>query len=120
MKNLILSLVLIATLTSGAFASIIPETKIINTEKVVVTSSVDAIFSDAKFNDVNSTMHFTTKSDISVVQIFDQNGELEFSLPVMARDVQLNTNLFGNKGIYKIGFVMEGQAKVHYTKVNIK
>lgn len=119
MKNLILSLILTATISSGAFASITPETKIIDTESVVVTASVDGVFSDAKFNDVNSTMHFTTVSDISVVQIFDKNGELEFVLPVMASDVQLNTNLFG-KGVYKIGFVMEGQTKIHYTKVNIK
>ena len=119
MKNIILSIVLTAAITSGAFANITPETKIINTDRVTVIAPVEGIFSDAKFNEVNETMHFTTKNDISVIQIFNKEGELEFQLPVMSNDVQLNTNLFG-EGDFKIGFVVQGENQVHYTKVNIK
>ena len=64
-------------------------------------------------------MSFTTNENISVIQIFNANGELEFQLPVMSDDVKINKNLFG-QGDYKLGFVLEGQSELHTTHVSIK
>lgn len=118
MKNLITT-ILLSTMMTAAFAGIIPGAKIINTDDVIVTSQIDGLFETASFNSVNETMQFTTVADISVIQIVNADGELEFQLPVMSNNVQINKNLFG-QGDFKLGFIMEGQDKIHFTKVEIK
>ena len=104
---------------TAAFASSVPEAKIIDTDAVVVISNIDGLFETATFNSESETMQFTTIADISTIQIMNAEGELEFQLPVMTNNVQINKNLFG-QGDFRLGFVMKGQNKVHYTKVNIK
>ena len=64
-------------------------------------------------------MFFNTNDDISVVQIFDGEGELIFQLPVMSDNVQIKKNLF-DSGEYKLGFVLEGETEVHLTDVTIR
>ena len=44
---------------------------------------------------------------------------MEFQLPVMSNNVQINKNLFG-QGQYKLGFILEGQSEIHFTDVTIK
>ena len=119
MKNIISTIAASLIIMTSAFAGITPEAKIINTEAITVISTVDGLFESADYNEDNETIHFSTLTKISVIQILSATGELEFQLPVMSNDVQLNTNLFG-QGDFKIGFVMEGENKIHYTKVNIK
>ena len=115
----IITTALIIGMALNLFAGITPESKIINTEKVTVFAQTDGLFESATYDEVSELMRFITKSDISVIQIMNADGELEFQLPVMTNDVQLNTNLFGS-GEFKIGFVMQGENQVYYSKVNIK
>ena len=60
-----------------------------------------------------------TKDEISVIQIFDANGNLEFQLPVMSNQVKINKNLFG-EGRFKLGFLVEGDSQIHLSDVIIK
>jgi len=58
-------------------------------------------------------------NDISVIQIYDGQGNLEFQLPVMSNMVQINKNLLAD-GQQKLGFVMDGVNEVHFTQVTVK
>ncbi len=119
MKNLITILAALTITFSTAFATATPEV-IISTETVeVVTVETLDFFSAAEFDTATQNLAFTTTQNISVVQIFNAEGNMEFQLPVMSNNVQINKNLFG-EGNYKLGFLLEGQTEVHFTQVTIK
>ena len=119
MKNLITTL-LIAILTSTvALSNTTPEVLISEFDFEVVSVGALEIFVSAEFDAQSENLIFDTNKSMTVVQIFNEDGDLEFQLPVMSNNVQINKNLF-DKGSYKLGFVIEGDAGVHFTTVNIK
>ena len=111
MKNLIIILATLALTSTTTFATTLPGSNI----------SVEAldIFTSTSFDADTENLTFNTVEDISVVQIFNNNGDMEFLLPVMSNNVQINKNLF-EEGTYKLGFVLEGQTQVHFSEVVIK
>jgi 5,10-methylene-tetrahydrofolate dehydrogenase/methenyl tetrahydrofolate cyclohydrolase len=119
MKNLITILAALTLTVSTAFATTTPEA-LISTESVVVVAigQLD-FFTSAEFEAETDNLSFTTDEKISVIQIFNAAGDLEFQLPVMSDIVKINKNLFGT-GEYKLGFILEGQSQVHTTQVSIK
>lgn len=119
MKKLI---TIIATLTitfSAAFANTTPET-LISTSSIEVVS-VDNLdfFAGAAYDAASDNLTFDTNDNISVIQIFNAEGQLEFQLPVMSNKVKINKNLF-SKGTCNLGFILEGQSELHFTQVTIK
>ncbi len=119
MKNLITILTALTITFSTVFASTTPEVIISTDEIEVVSIGTLDIFSDAGFNTESESLTFTTTNDMTVVQIYNGEGEMEFQLPVMSNNVVINKNLFG-AGAYKLGFILEGQTAVHLTDVKIK
>jgi len=119
MKNLITILTVLTITFSSAFANTSPEV-LTNSEtvEVVIVESLE-IFTNATFDSTSDNLVFDTKTDISVVQIYTAGGELEFQLPVGSTNIQINKNLF-DQGIYKLGFILDGQSEIHFTKVTIK
>lgn len=119
MKNLITIIAALTLTVSTAFATTTPEA-LITTENVVVVSigQLD-FFTSAEFDAETDNLSFTTSDNISVIQIFNAEGEMEFQLPVMSDNVKINKNLFGT-GEYKLGFVLEGQSQLHTTLVTVK
>lgn len=77
------------------------------------------IFESASFDAESEHLTFTTNDDISVIQIFDEAGNLEFQLPVMSNQVKINKNLFG-QGTFELGFLIQGDSQVHFSKVTVK
>jgi hypothetical protein len=119
MKNLITILTVLTVTFTSAFATT-PETTLISTDKVEVVSISDLdIFSSANFDAASENLSFTTNDDISVIQIFNEAGEMEFQLPVMSNNVKINKNLFG-EGTFKLGFILQGQSQLHTTMVTLK
>jgi len=112
MKNFITVLAVTIITSSVAFATTTPETDMISVDNLEVLESAD-------YNADNETLDFTTKSDISMIQIFDLDGTMVFQLPVMSNYVQINKNLF-DKGSHKLGFIMQGTNQIHFTHVTIK
>jgi len=112
MKNLITILTVSILTISTAFATTTPEVEMISVDNLEV-------FEAADYNAESETLDFTTKSDISMIQIFDLKGEMVFQLPVMSNYVQLNKNLF-DSGSHKLGFIMQGNNEIHFTHVTIK
>ncbi len=118
MKNLITIIALI-TITSAVFANTTPEV-LVSTEVVeIVSAEHHGIFSNTAFDAETESLVFDTFNNISAVQIFNSEGKLEFQLPVMSNNVQINKNLF-DSGEYRLGFVIEGLADVLFTEVTIK
>ncbi len=62
------------------------------------------------------TMQFQKKIDM--IQVFDLNGEIEMMLPVSSTKVNLGLSLF-ESATYKLGFIIEGESKIHYANISI-
>lgn len=118
MKNLLTILTVLTLTVSTAFATATPKVLISNDNFEVVTFEKLDIFTATVFDKETENLVFDTKANISLVQIFNTNGEIEFQLPVMSNNVQINKNLF-DAGTFKLGFVLEGQSEVHFTKVTM-
>ncbi len=119
MKNLITITAVLAITVSTAFASTTPMKIISNAEvEVVMVNELD-IFTSAEFDTDSDNFEFKTIDEISHIQIFDKDGNLEFQLPVSSKDVKINKNLF-SQGTSKVGFIMTGQSDVHFTEITIK
>ena len=119
MKNLITLIAALTLTVSTVFASTTPE-MLISTDKVTVVAvgQLD-FFISAEFDAETDNLAFSTKENVSVIQIFNADGELEFQLPVMSDNVKINKNLFG-EGEFKLGFILEGQSQLHTTHVSFK
>lgn len=120
MKNLTITLAITILTICAAYANNTPVTIISNSEvKVVSPEGADYILT-ADYNLNNEVFSFNTTDDITLLQIYSKDGSLQYQLPVMANRVKINKNLFGPKGQYKLGFILEGQKKLHFTQVTIK
>ena len=122
MKNLILVLTVFLSTTVSTFASGPKENitliKVASVE-VSIDNDLNDLFTKATFNDVKNTLEFTTESDIKYIQIYNENGELEFQLPVMSKKVKISKKLF-EQGNHKLGFLMAGENDIKFTSVTIR
>lgn len=123
MRNSILT-VLFFTFTLGLLAANNPieNVSIIKTNEISVDiNSIDAtFFLEASFNELNESLEFSIAKTISYIQIFNENGELEFQLPVLSNKVKIGKSLFSQSGDYKIGFMIDGVKDVKFSQVNIR
>jgi hypothetical protein len=120
MRTLIFLTLILALSTANLFATTNPEV-LLSSEKVLIEVAVGelAIFTQAEYNAETEVLSFATKENISIVQIFNSEGELEFSLPVMSNNVKINRNLF-EEGLSTMGFILEGQSQLHTTQVTVR
>ena len=127
MKNLVTVFAILSLAATTAFASNTPEKMVVEGEEnnivniienIISVSHLD-IFTTAEYEVATENLSFTTESQISAIQIFDADGNLKFSLPVMSKDVKINRNLFSS-GEYTLGFMLIGDSHLHTTKVSIK
>ena len=119
MKNLITIITVLTITFTSALATTTPETLISTADVEVVSVGNLDIFSSADFDAESDNFSFTTNDNISVIQIFDAEGNLEFQLPVSSNNVKINKNLF-NQGVSKVGFILEGQSQMHFTNVTVR
>jgi hypothetical protein len=115
MKNLISTLIIATISLTTIFATSTPMTVLSNEVEVESINIIKSSFYDAD----QENLVFTTVEDISIIQIYNEEGTLEFQLPVKSNQVKINKNLFG-EGSYQLGFLIEGDSQVHLSKVNIK
>lgn len=122
MKSKILSflvLVLLST-TLGANNNPVKEILLLNNLTVEVTIGTEAekaLFETAIFNKNGESLEFTTTSVVSYIQIFNENGVLEFQLPIKSKSISIGRSLFeGNR--YRLGFIFEGKKEVQFTEVH--
>jgi len=119
MKTLLPLILILCFNISGIASSIIPEVIICSEEVEVTTYGDPDFFKSAVYNVESEVIAFTTTYDISILQIFDNQGNMTFQLPVMSNNVLINKNLF-KKGKYKLGFVAEGDNRIYFSSIAIK
>ena len=118
MKTFTTILVLAIFTITSTFASTTPEVILSNEEMTIVDLSTQEFINTSAYNSATSNLEFETSEKIAVIQIFNEQGVLEFQLPVMSNNVKINKNLFG-EGQYKLGFLIEGNTELQFTQVNI-
>lgn len=115
MKNLISTLIITTISLTTIFATSTPMTVLSNEVEVESINILESSSYDAE----QENLVFTTEDNISIIQIYNEEGTLEFQLPVMSNQVKINKNLF-DEGTYQLGFLIEGDSQVHLSKVNIR
>ena len=124
MKNLFLTIATVISFATITFASNIGEGElaIVDSETVVVTldnkTQKEFIISSAFEADKdNIVMVFDSK--VSMIQVFNTDGELEMMLPIESNEVNLGMSLF-DQGSYRMGFSVEGISEVQFTNLKVK
>lgn len=124
MRNLIASLVILTATSITTFAANGPVSpvealnvfKTAEVEFYVYDAANKDFFSYANFNDVTDNVEFVTKDDIKYIQIFKQNGKLQYQLPVMSNKLKISRKMF-EQGTYKIGFIVEGGESITFSNL---
>ncbi len=75
-------------------------------------------FAPAFFNKKTNSLHYESYETIKFVQIYSDNGEMKYQLPIMSNKVRLNKNMF-DQGSYRVAFLLEGISQVMNTYVTI-
>ncbi len=119
MKTILFTLFMTILTVSTLYSSSRPEVLLSSPDIEVITVESLAIFKSTNFDYQTENLIFETNENISFIQIFNKDNELQFQLPIKSTNVQINKNLF-EVGDYKIGFMLNGDSKVHFTKVIIK
>ena len=124
MKNYIATFVLAFTVISLSAATINPikESTLISNIAVEVTidDALSDLFTVAKFDITKNSFQFEVENNISFIQIFNDKGLLEFQLPILSNKVQISKNIFPSSGDYNLGFMIDGEQEVKFSKVTIK
>ena len=77
------------------------------------------IFSNVFFLQASEELHFQTNNEITSVQIYNEEGQIKFQLPVNGSHMVFKKHLL-EEGQYKIGFIMKNDPTVHFTKITSK
>ncbi len=124
MRNYIATFILTFTAISLSAATINPieNTTLISNAAVEVTidDALSDLFNVAEYNTVQNCLEFSVDTNISFIQIFNADGLLEFQLPVLSNKVKISKNIFPSSGDYKLGFMIDGEKDVKFSKVTIK
>ncbi len=124
MKNLILTFATVLSFTAVSFASNIGDGSL----SIVKTTSVELTLENegqkefivsSVFESENDNIAMVFESDVTTIQIFNMDGELEMVFPVGTTEVNLGMSLF-DEGAYRMGFTIEGLSEVQFTNLQVK
>ena len=124
MKNLFLTITAFFCFSAVSFASSIGDgsLEILKTEKIYLSleSEIQKEFILATtFSTETESVSMLFESNVSMVQVYNLNGELEMMFPIGSNDVSLGLSLF-KSGEYRMGFVVDGMDGVQFTKLTVK
>ena len=123
MKNLILIPIVILAVSASLIANNeinVPVTMLTtSTTTVTVEKSEKKIFMSVEMTKDQNSLQFKTYKNISFVQVYSEDGRIEFQLPVESSNVRLKKNLF-ETGKYKLGFKIKGESELHFAEVDLK
>ena len=124
MKNLFLILATVLSFTTAAYASNIGDgtLSLVKTERVELSLESEGqkefiLSSSFNVEDENVSMTFT--AEVSMVQIYNTDGDLEMMFPIGSTKVNLGMSLFED-GQYRMGFLVDGMEDVQFTNLSIK
>ena len=124
MKNLILIIATVLSFTTVNFASNIEDGSlaIVKSEMVTMTleneSQKEFILSSV-FEAENDNIAMVFESNVTMIQVYNNEGDLEMMFPVGSTEVNLGMSLF-TEGTYKMGFQVDGVSEVQFTNLQVK
>lgn len=118
MKNVITLFIIMLGLSISASANNTNPVTPVKGESEIIFENVDVQYLvesadeaveivSATYNQTNDYFNITTKKIIQFVQILDENGELEYQLPIGAKKLNIAMPDF-TKGKHKINLLLEG------------
>jgi len=118
-KGILQILVGLLMISQSITASTEP-TILISAPEVEVTMFSDLdFFKSSLFDAKSEDLIFITNQKVTIIQIYNEKGDMEFQLPINARMVKINRHIFG-KGFFKLSFFLEDMMIPQYTNVFIK
>ncbi len=121
MKKIIITLLVVLTSIGFSIGNFNPSTAIISSPDITVTvanADEESIFTKSIYNAVDEKIEFETTDLVDMIQIYNSEGELEFQLPIMSREVKISKALFSN-GSNQLGFVVSGRSETYMTTVDV-
>lgn len=124
MKNLILTIATVLSFTTVSMASNIGDgtLAIVKSAKVEMTLENEGqkeFIISSVFEEDNDNIAIEFESNVSMIQVFNTEGELEMMFPVGSAQVNLGMSLF-EEGSYRMGFSVDGVSEVQYTNLQVK
>ncbi len=124
MKNLLLIFAIATSLSTATFASNIGDggLAIVKTEKVEITLANEGqkeFIISTSFEEDRNQIAMVFETNVSIIQVFDENGEIEMILPIGSESVNLGMSLF-EEGQYQVGFMVDGYDEIQLTNLVIK
>lgn len=124
MKNLLLIISIAISFSTTALASNIGDDKlsIINNDNVELSytdASQKAVILFSAINTNKEALELIFDKNVSMIQVFDMEGELEMMLPIASNEVDLGLSLF-EPGTYKLGLMVDGLDEIQFTNMMIK
>ena len=123
MKNILLIISIILSFTFSTLASNIGDglTSLVSNENlelsVETTNEKFILFSTV--DSQKETVQFIFENTVTMISVFNADGELEMILPVDSDKVYLGLSLFSS-GKYKLGFMLVGSDEMLLTNLEIK
>lgn len=121
MKNLILIIAAVFSFSISASASNIGgKATILTSEKVVLSVDKPADYiKSSTYNSDSEDIALVFKSVVSTVQIYNDKNEMVMTFPAGTDQLNLGLTLF-ESGLYKVGFLIEGQNEFQFTNLIVK
>lgn len=124
MKNLLLIIAIATSLSSETFASNMEYggPTLVKTEKVEIILGNEGqrgFIISTTFEEERNQIAMVFETTVSMIQIFDANGEIEMILPVGSQNINLGMSLFEG-GLHQVGFMVDGIDEIQFTTITIK
>jgi hypothetical protein len=121
MLKSILKLFLIAIFSTAAFSGTddYRSYSLIQNEDLHVSftdANILGLFNNASYDEKKSRLEFKTSRQIIKIQVFDDNLELQYQLPVYSRTLIMKKSMF-TSGHNRLGFLTEGRSEFYFTEV---
>jgi len=117
------AILLLSPMISSAENPLATEPKLIYNHSSFEYRTVDdaglSLFSNISYNEVVDHLEIQTRELIQFIQLFDQDGELIFQMPVSSSKIHLSINDY-DKGNYTLNLKTSKAGSIVSTKLMIK
>ena len=118
MKNLLLTIALFAiTHTTYASNEPIPTSAVFTIEAIdfkISNAAKDAHSIEVIFNEQNGNLEFSSVKEVLFLQVYNEEGTLEYQLPVFSNGVTIDLDDF-TQGKYQLNIMLENDTVVPAT-----
>lgn len=104
-----------------SFANVTPVLALISSSSIELSVnhiSQKDFFRVSIYDETKEALEFVTADIMNYVQIFDEDGQLKYQLPVMSNKLRISTKIF-KTGSYRIGFITKENTTIQYTNLTV-